>query len=69
MEKQLNFEEVMDQLNQIVEKLEDPDLKLDQTIKFYEQGMKLLRIAEKFLTEAEVKINKITEEGQLEKFK
>lgn len=68
MEKKNDFETVMTKLNKIVEKLEDPSIKLEKSIELYEEGMILIKTAEKYLKEAERKIKIITEKDEIEDF-
>jgi len=56
MEKELNFEETMKELEEVVQKLETGDLNLDDSIKEFEKGMELSKSASKYLEEAEKKI-------------
>ncbi len=67
--KELNFEENMDKLEKIVQELEKGDLNLDDSIKKFEEGMKISKECNKYLEDAEKKItvlienkNEITEE-------
>lgn len=68
--KQLNFEESMESLEKIVQELEKGDLNLDDSVKKFEEGMKISKECNKFLEEAEKRITvlinengKITEEN------
>lgn len=68
--KELNFEENMDKLEKIVQELEKGDLNLDDSIKKFEEGMKISKECNKYLEDAEKKItvlienkNEITEEN------
>ena len=56
MEKDLNFEETMKELEEVVQKLETGELNLDDSIKEFEKGMELSKNASKYLEEAEKKI-------------
>lgn len=55
-ENDLNFEETMQELENIVKELEEGKLNLDDSIKKFEQGIKLSNSASKYLEEAEKKI-------------
>ena len=68
--KEINFETSMEQLEKIVQDLEKGDLNLDDSIKKFEEGMKISKKCNKFLEDAEKKItvlindgNEITEEN------
>lgn len=54
--KELNFEQSMEKLEKIVQELENGDLNLDDSIKKFEEGMKISKDCNNFLEEAEKKI-------------
>ena len=63
------FEEAIDELEKIVEELERGDLPLEETIKKFEQGLKLSELCTNKLNQVEQKLKKLvkTEDGfQLE---
>lgn len=64
MEKELNFEETMKQLEEVVQKLEAGDLNLDDSIKEFEKGMKLSKNASNYLENAEKKITMLVEDKE-----
>ena len=55
-EKEVSFEEALNELEQIAEKLERGQLTLEDSIKAYERGMDLKKICTERLKEAEGKI-------------
>ena len=57
---EVKFEKALDQLEKIVSDLESGDLSLDEALKKYEEGVKLSRICNKKLGEAEKKIEILT---------
>lgn len=68
--KDLNFEETMQELENIVQELEKGNLNLDDSIKKFEEGMNISKKCNEILEEAEKKItilikkdNKIEEEN------
>ena len=65
---ELNFEETMQELEAIVKELEEGKLNLDDSIKKFEQGIKLSNNASKYLEDAEKKITVLIKdkEGNLE---
>ena len=64
--KDINFETSMEQLEKIVQELEKGDLNLDDSIKKFEEGMKISKDCNKFLEEAEKKITVlINENGEI----
>ena len=60
-EKELSFEQQMQKLNEIVEKLEKGDVELDESISLYEEGLNLSKSLKKQLDSFEEKINELSE--------
>lgn len=62
------FEESLKELEEIVEKLEAGDVSLDESIKLFENGMKLSKSCQKMLDTAEKKVSVLlaNENGELE---
>jgi len=56
MTDEIKFEEALTRLEEIVEKLEDGDLPLDESLSAFEEGIRLSRICAKLLNEAERKV-------------
>ena len=54
--KLTKFEDALEELSRIVEKLEEGNLSLDEAIKAFEEGVKLCRFCAKKLDEAEQKV-------------
>ncbi|MDO4690133.1 MAG: exodeoxyribonuclease VII small subunit [Fusobacterium sp.] len=61
--KKNSFEENLQNLDEIIEKLESGSLTLDESIKEYENAMKIIKNASKFLNEAEGKLFKVLEKN------
>ena len=59
--KENNFEESMDKLENIVTELEKGNLNLDETLKKFEEGIKLSKECNEILQEAEKKITILIE--------
>ena len=55
----LSFEESFKRLKEIIDLLDNADVSLDDSIKYYEEGMKLKNHCEMKLKNAEVKIKKV----------
>ena len=55
-EKKKNFETSLNDLEKIVRKLEDGDLSLEESLKLFEDGVKLSRECQERLTSAERRI-------------
>jgi exodeoxyribonuclease VII small subunit len=56
-----NFEEQLTQLESVVEKLERGDLSLDESVRLFEDGMKLSDACKKELEQAEGRIQVLVE--------
>jgi len=63
---QLSFEESFERLNEILELLENGEVSLDDSIKFYEEGVKLKNHCEEKLKNAEIKVQKVIGKNQLD---
>ncbi len=61
-ELNLNFEEAMNQLDDIVSQLEHGDVPLEKAIDLFQQGMRLSQICGQKLAQVEQKIEMIVEE-------
>jgi len=55
-----SFEEGLDNLEKIVEQLEDGNLSLEETLKKFEEGIKLSRLCQKKLKQAQKKVTMLT---------
>lgn len=65
----LSFEEAMEKLEAIVEKLEKGDVPLEKAINYYQEGMKLSKLCNDKLSNVQDKMTKImNEQGELEIF-
>ena len=60
------FEESLKKLEKIVEKIEDGNVNLDDSIKSFEEGVALVKECQKQLSEAEIKIQTLLEDGNVE---
>ncbi len=61
MNKKMTFEAALSRLNEIVEKMENGDAPLDESLKLFEEGSELASFCYKKLSSAEQKIKTITE--------
>jgi exodeoxyribonuclease VII small subunit len=55
-ESKVDFERSLSRLEQVVKKLESPELSLDEAMKLFEEGVKLSRECQKQLEEAEARV-------------
>ena len=58
-EKDNNFEANLKKLELIVDKLESGEIGLEESVKLYEEGMKIKKICDKKLKDIEMQIKKI----------
>ena len=63
--KDLKFEEGLKKLEELVTQLDDGDLSLEESISYYEIGIKLKSHCEKLLRTAELKILNISDKEKL----
>ncbi len=60
----LTYEDAFDRLQKITELLENGDVSLDDSIKYYEQGILLKNFCEKKLKDAEIKIKNVLDKSK-----
>ena len=63
--KELKFEEALKKLEELVNKLDNGDLSLEESISYYEIGIKLKSHCEKLLKTAELKILKVSDKEKI----
>ncbi|MFT5577811.1 MAG: exodeoxyribonuclease VII small subunit [Paraglaciecola psychrophila] len=61
--KSVDFELALDQLEELVEEMEQGDLTLEESLKAFEQGIKLTRECQGALALAEQKVQMLIEEN------
>ena len=61
-EKELKFEYGLKRLEEIVAKLESGNLPLDDSLKLFEEGVKLVRFCNERLAEAQQKVELLTKD-------
>ena len=62
-QKSYPFEESLEKLEQLVEKMEQGDLSLEDSLKTFEEGIKLTRECQQALAKAEQKVKLLIEES------
>ena len=60
----LTYEDAFDRLQKITELLENGNVSLDDSIKYYEQGVLLKNFCEKKLKDAEMKIKNVLDKSK-----
>ena len=64
--KQSNFESSLNKLELIVTKLEDENISLEDSVKSFEEGINLVKCCQEELKSAELKIQKLLDDGTSE---
>lgn len=64
MSQEENFEAKITNAKAILEKLMDPALPMNESVKAYEEGMKELQLAEKMLEQAQLQIQILKNQEQ-----
>ena len=59
----VNFEVSLEKLKKIIEKLEDGDISLEESVKSFEEGIGLVKECQKQLSQAELKVKKLLDNG------
>lgn len=62
-EKKLTFETALNELNDIVKKMEDEDISLDEALKLFGKGVDLTEKCNKILDDAKQKITIVENRG------
>ena len=63
---QSNFESSLNKLELIVTKLEDENISLEDSVKSFEEGINLVKSCQEELKSAELKIQKLLDDGTSE---
>lgn len=61
----LKYEDAVKLLTEIVEKMEKGEVSLEDTVKYYEKGQKLLNFCKDQLNSAEGKLKRISNSGEV----
>jgi len=62
--KAQSFEEKLDHSKALLEKLMNPEITLEESVKLYEEGLKNIKEAQKLIEEAKTKITVIEQANQ-----
>ena len=62
-DKKIDFESSLKELESIVEKLEDENINLEDSVKSFEEGVNLVKQCQKQLQDAELKVKKLLDDG------
>lgn len=58
-----DFEKSLDKLNALIEKMESGNLSLSDSLKYFEEGVTLIKSCQKTLSEAEQKIETLSDKN------
>lgn len=64
----LSLEETLAQVEQCITQLENPQISLEDSFRFYEEGIRKLKICNEKVDQIEKKILMVNERGELEEF-
>ena len=67
-EKEISLDELMEEIETILDKMEEKDLSLEDSFRLYEDGMKKLKLCSDKIDQVEKKMLVISGEGGLEVF-
>ena len=62
-DKKIDFELSLKELESIIEKLEDENINLEDSVKSFEKGINLVKECQQQLQKAELKIKKLLDDG------
>lgn len=66
--QKLHLEDVLMQVEQCIAQLEDPQISLEDSFRFYEEGIRKLKICNEKVDQIEKKMLMLNEHGELEEF-
>ena len=58
-----SYEDSLERLEEIVQRLESGNLTLDESLRLFEEGTRLTKVCQRRLTEAELRIERLVGEG------
>jgi exodeoxyribonuclease VII small subunit len=64
----INIEKLLKELESIVAKMEDDNLNLEDSLKFYEKGITLVKSAQESLKKIEQRVQILSQKNELEDF-
>ena len=67
-EKKIHIESLLEELESIIEKMEDDNLNIEQSLTSYERGIGLVKQAQAKLNEIEKKVQILSKSDHLENF-
>ena len=67
-EKELSLEEAFEQIEEVIARLEDEEITLEESFQEYNRGMQLLKHCNEAIDKVEKKVLQINGEGGLDEF-
>lgn len=67
-EKELSLEEAFEQIEEVIARLENEEITLEESFQEYNRGMRLLKHCNEAIDKVEKKVLQINEEGGLDEF-
>ncbi|MDD6811265.1 MAG: exodeoxyribonuclease VII small subunit [Lachnospiraceae bacterium] len=67
-EENLSLEEAFEQIEDMIERLEEEEITLEDSFRAYQEGMKLLKYCDEKIDRVEKQVLKINEDGELDEF-
>ena len=64
MDEPVDFEKALAELEELVSKMEDGTLSLEESLAAFERGVKLSRACQSALRNAELRVKALTQEGE-----
>ncbi len=62
-DEEMSYEDSLERLEEIVQRLESGQLPLDESLRLFEEGTRLTKVCQKRLTEAELRIERLMADG------
>ena len=62
-EKKISYEDNVNRLEEILDKMESNDTPLEQNLKLYEEGMKIIKLCQTELSNAESRVEKFVQDS------
>jgi exodeoxyribonuclease VII small subunit len=60
--KEIKYEDALNELNQILEEIDNQDIKIDDLVKKVRRGAELIKFCKKKLTETELEVNDVLDD-------
>lgn len=68
MEQEMTLEQVFEQLEESISRLEQEDISLEDSFKVYRDGMKLIQVCNEKINQVEKEVLVLNENGELDEF-